>query len=310
MSFIFGPSKKAIQDCTALVDAVSKLDEAQIRRLKAAGVSVDCWESEQGVKACENVPKTGAVGTPWFRPLHIFSQQDNPEAIKLLLKYGADPNSRDTHGRTPIFHAPSIKTREALFASKRLDVEPVDQINLTPLLYAVEGNDTTVVNYFLDRGANVNGVEGHLPPLHVAAAFGYPGMASLLIKRGADVHNGASRWHGTAVHMAVCTPTEAERILLCRTVASFNKYTGSGWSKSGDFSGRTEYVKGQSGHAAVIRLLVAKGADLSALDNRNLMEAGFENKRNHVQRATAAFRATELGRLELLQLLGPWRSKS
>jgi len=73
-------------------------------------------------------------------PLHIVAQY--PVAIgqekfaKLLLAHGADPNIRDTHGRTPLHEKTSVEVAEALLAAGA-DPQLADQKGRTALNHPV-----------------------------------------------------------------------------------------------------------------------------------------------------------------------------
>ena len=46
--------------------------------------------------------------------MHIAAKRNNPELIKLLLKYKADVNAKDMNGRTPLFVAANMNNVNAV----------------------------------------------------------------------------------------------------------------------------------------------------------------------------------------------------
>lgn len=68
------------------------------------------------------------------------------------------------------------------------DVNQRDQENVTLLHWAAINNQTTIVDYFISKGADVNAIGGDLKstPLQWATRQGHLAMVVLLLKRGAD----------------------------------------------------------------------------------------------------------------------------
>ncbi|WP_205182846.1 ankyrin repeat domain-containing protein [Burkholderia sp. LMG 13014] len=137
--------------------------------------------------------------------LHTAARDDRPELIEALLKAGADPNVRDRDGFTPLHYAAS---RSEIVARQLLAAGAGDQIRTASGLTARElleqhqpglANElglgsARLADQLLKGGAQPNAI-GTGPkvrpvpqttPLHLAAMYDNPEMASLLLEYGAN----------------------------------------------------------------------------------------------------------------------------
>jgi len=277
---------KGAQDCTALVDAFIKMDEKAINRLKSTGISVDCWESEQGIDEYKKKYPNGSHTNIWFRPIHIFAAQNNLNSMSMLLNHGAKVNAQDTNGRSAL-HLAISKEMNALLYHRGADLNAIDNEERNPLHYAVISNDVNKAKTLLSFGAKVNGSQGEYPitknitPLHLAAAYGHLEMATLLLQKGANV-NAMASYDGTPLHTAVCV-----RAMSPWVNPSQNTFH-SGF-----------YTPGAPGQVAVAKLLIQKGANLFLLDHKQIQA---NDSVVHVRHATPVYRAYALMRPEFMQL--------
>lgn len=111
----------------------------------------------------------GAAALVCLIPLNIQASElldaatiGNTDAVRRLIKEGADINAKDWDG-------------------------------LTPLDYAAETGNTEIVLHLINNGANVEGGSSrifgyHTTTLHLAPDMGHTEIALLLINRGADVN--------------------------------------------------------------------------------------------------------------------------
>ncbi|KAG8435238.1 hypothetical protein GDO86_013259 [Hymenochirus boettgeri] len=113
----------------------------------------------------------GSGGEP-ARELFEACRNGDVERVRKLLR-GENVNSRDTAGRKS-----------------------------TPLHFAAGFGRKDVVEYLLQRGANVHACDdGGLIPLHNACSFGHAEVVNLLLRHGADP-NARDNWNYTPLHEA------------------------------------------------------------------------------------------------------------
>ena len=109
--------------------------------------------------------------------------------IKMLIENGANVNSKDKNGLTPLHIA--VKDNEIDLAKILLhhgaDIEAKSKYAHTPLTLAVEADliDMTIV--LIENGANVNTDSRDRTPIFRAVELNLVAMTKLLIQNGADV---------------------------------------------------------------------------------------------------------------------------
>ncbi|XP_013185418.1 ankyrin-3 [Amyelois transitella] len=150
----------------------------------------------------------------------------DPEYLELLLTFGANPDSRDRAGLTPLMKAArQRKGMDAvlLLISYGADVNAMaDARNdyRTVMHYAVLGGNTEVVNLLIKQGARVNYECPELSkpsPLDLAILKGDVAMLQMLLSAGAQV-NASSSVIGSPLHVAcsdnITNSKEIIKILL------------------------------------------------------------------------------------------------
>ena len=139
--------------------------------------------------------------TPLHRTLSLFSSGEAIEVASLLLEAGADANTRNERGSTPLHSAAS-------------------------------SGDTPMVSVLLEAGADVNARTPHgATPLHSAASGsrGTVETVSLLVRAEADV-NARTEPGATPLHWAVSQGNHAVAARLLELGADRNARDGSGLS--------------------------------------------------------------------------------
>ena len=131
--------------------------------------------------------------------------------LDMLLRYGANPDSRDRAGLTPLMKAcrhPQGYAAAKMLLSYGADVNAMTDERhdfRTVLHYAVLSGNAGIVNLLLSAGANVNfPSEFKKPtPLDFAILRSNVEMVKTLLNAGADVNNAGSPIIGTALHLAL-----------------------------------------------------------------------------------------------------------
>lgn len=142
---------------------------------------------EAGAKPDVPTPDFGAT------PLHVVARsmegRRRPEAISLLVAAGADPETRDADGRTPLLLAANSPFPDAVRALLSADVDPNarDRNGWTPLLLAAarttaSKEDAEVITALLAAGAdpNVSDRRGKTPLDHAREDRHVDAIAALL----------------------------------------------------------------------------------------------------------------------------------
>jgi len=142
---------------------------------------------------------------------------DDAQTVSSLLERGFDPNSPDERGQVGLYLAlrdGSLKVAAALLAHPELKVDATNGADETPLMMAALRGNLAWTQRLLERGALVN--RQGWTPLHYAASGPETKLLSLLLDRGALIE--ARSPNGTTALMMAArygVPNAAE-VLLAR----------------------------------------------------------------------------------------------
>ena len=210
-----------------------------------------------------------------WTPLHYAALYGSPEAVRIVLEAGADPNARNQSQVTPLIFGAYDFEKTRLMVEKGGDVNAKASDGTTPLWVAAgaQGNERTV-RYLLEKGANA----AELRPsgadyLMRAAGHEDAGVIRLLLQKGADPRRAAK--DGTTALTESFSIGEHERtgILIGAGADANAANTTAGIVKNGpiDSFGITPLMLAAiSGDPAQISALITAGANLNATDHRHM----------------------------------------
>jgi ankyrin repeat protein len=239
-----------------------------------------------------------------FLPLYWRSWKTLREFRKSMGIYG---DERKKHIIQAI-HASQIERIKGLLNDDPAVVHTRDSEGDTILHKAVSLGNAEIIEYLLEKGANVNARDNsEIRPLHQAARLGYADVAALLISKGADVN--AIDFQGqTSIHLATRKGHSAVVVLLASKGAHINvknifgdspltcalsqkldpthaeiaSYLISGGAEIDikNSSGQTPlHLAAEQGYNKVAKVLIGKDARVNARDN-----AGWTPLHKAVQR--------------------------
>ena len=109
------------------------------------------------------------------------------DCLKLVLSMGADPNARDSEGRTPLMYTVqdgNARCTAFLLRHPNIDVNKASPGGETPIFLAVENGNVDIVA-LLVKASEVDVirsiVQGDLTPLHIGVSSNRPRCVALLL---------------------------------------------------------------------------------------------------------------------------------
>ena len=229
------------------------------------------------VKACAVMIVGAAVFVAVARangdsPLTKAVRSNDVQAVRALIKSGADVNVRSGDGSTPLLwaaHAANVEIARALIAANAsLDI--ANDYGITPLLQASRTGDAAMVDLLLKSGANPSRAhpEGETPLL-AAARSGSVTTVRLLLARGVDVNAAETFQKTTALMWASAEGHVEVADLLIEAGADVNRQAhitsltdrNNADHPTGGFTALM--FAARAGNDALVRKLVARGANLN-----------------------------------------------
>ncbi|MCB2004256.1 MAG: ankyrin repeat domain-containing protein, partial [Rhodoferax sp.] len=123
-----------------------------------------------------------------YEDFFVAVRNDDGNAIRTLIRQGFDANVRDPKGE----HALHLAARDnagkavaALLQWDKLDVEPRNKVDESPLMLACLAGQLEMAQQLVERGADVN--KPGWAPLHYAATRGHVAVMRFLLERNAYI---------------------------------------------------------------------------------------------------------------------------
>lgn len=146
------------------------------------------------------------------------------------------------------------------------------------LIAAIKADAYEKVEKLLSGGLDLNYDDPkNLPPLHIAASYGYTKIANILLEKKADINKSDSAGQTPLHHAAKNDHIEIAELLLNKK-ADIN---------AGDKSGLTPlHHAAINNNIGIIKLLIEKGADINKLDNMHNTPLHYAAQNNHTKAVT------------------------
>lgn len=208
-------------------------------------------------------------------PLHYAALYGSAESVRILLNAGADPNARNKSQTTPLIYAAYNFEKTKMLVEKGADVNAANSIQIHPLYVAVSAHgNTATVRYLIEHGADVHALSSvGTDYLQRAAGHSEPEVVRLLLDRGVDPHRANTSGYTALGDAFLCDDGGRVRMLLdAGSDVNASNHNG-GKVKNGPIAlvGITPLMRAaDSGSVSTVSALLAKGAELNAVDVRHM----------------------------------------
>ncbi|KAI9765703.1 MAG: hypothetical protein M1839_005398 [Geoglossum umbratile] len=216
-------------------------------------------------------------------PLHWAAIGGGEVEARELLGMGADVNARSADGWTALHHAAGrgYGAVVQLLLENGADVDAKDDDGCTALQVTAITGQETVARALVDFGATVAAKDAFgWTALHRAARGGHMAVAQLLLEKGADVAKETVQG-STALHAAAENGKEdVARFLLekgadvaakdTKGMTALHRTADAAITRRDDNGSTPLHRAVGRGHEAMVRMLLAKGADATARDINGL----------------------------------------
>jgi ankyrin repeat protein len=156
-----------------LFEAVKKGDAEKLKEFLSKGIKTDLRDKEG------------------FTPLHYAVINNRKDIAEILIKHGANVNTKNLLGETPLHYSARLCLAEIaeLLVSSGANVNITNNYGMTPLHYSAHNNCIAVAKVLIDNSADPNIREDNgCTPLHWASSNCYLDMVWLLLEGGASPH--------------------------------------------------------------------------------------------------------------------------
>ena len=272
-----------------LFQALYSKDQAKALALIKAGANVNAQEKERYRltllhSAAENnlllvveaLVKRGAkvnAEIEGFRgiPLTMAMSNGHEEVVRFLLDHGANAQYIDSAGYTLLHVAAGRVSNDMLqrLIDLGCDVNAKSKIDQRPLYGAIRREAWDNAKFLVEKGADIETVDGEGTPLALAAKYGGLELAKLMVEKGVDVRTRNPYSGRTALHEAALQGRKSIVEFLIDKGSDVNASGTPGDTRTyGQIVGTPILGPAYRGHFEVVKLLAAKGADLNFRGDR------------------------------------------
>ena len=198
-------------------------------------------------------------GMDYATPLTCGVLQNSFDAVRALIKKGANINSRHSQGATSLILATSIKNFQMVqfLVENNANLDLQDNDGNTALLNSIRDESFEIVNYLIDKGANISiGDVNGFQPIHLSCSTKRVRILNKLIEKGADV-NARTLVGITPLHMA-----SQMKSLICVKILLQNGADPNLEDKAGSPPLTYAY---QANASDVLHYLIEHGANISQM---------------------------------------------
>jgi ankyrin repeat protein len=190
------------------------------------------------------------------------------ETVEALQQHGADINTVDCHGTTPLIAAAGEVKRVDVIGhllTAGADVNAVDNEGRTALVAAVDHNSVPIVQLLLNHGADIRlSDNAGYNALFTAAGKGYVFIMDMLVKRGASVIAVDNKGN-TLLMAAASNKHELASEWLVQHGVAVNAANSDGVTAL-----HVASVHSSTSNTALVELLLANGADVHMQDKNGV----------------------------------------
>ncbi len=171
----------------------------------------------------------------------------------------------DENGRSILFKAVenSDENETSKLISEGYDVNRTDLNGFTPLMVAVTKKNSAIIRKLIKAGADIDKLDtkNNTSPLLYAFHFDNLKAVEILVNSGADVS--IKDYYGKNALMYACVSLDDSEISLLKKIIRKKDIN----SKDSGNSTPLMHAAG-TGHLEAVKLLIKKGADINAVDNK------------------------------------------